>query len=174
MNRLTIFFINKKNNFSNWASRIKRAELASVIISALVSAIAELFRQSFLILYSNGFLLDQKFLDSFHEQRINIFHSIFNIFLITAIVWCITGIISMLKSGEARKSQLLSLAVLLMFAFSVAWYSCEILIVLNWTKFYVTLSLVTLLYTLLFMFFCYDRETKNQETSDHVISAQLP
>ena len=80
----------------------------------------------------------------------------------------------MLKNGDAKKSQLLSLAVLLMFAFSVAWYSCEILIVLNWAKFYVTLGLITLLYTLLFMFFCFDTETKNKGTNDHVISAQLP
>lgn len=162
-------------NLKLWLKHINVSEFFSVFISAVVSATVELLRQVLLVLKDSAFSFGNVFIKLFEERRLNIFHSILNIFLITAIVWCITGIISMLKVANTSKSQLSSLAVFLVFTFSVSWYTSEIVVVLDQTKFYITSSIVVLLYFLLFTFFCYDNNLDSSNiTNDYAIAAELP
>ena len=160
--------------FIHWSNRLNEVEFIGVAVSALVSVMIELFRHSLMILTENDFLIDCSFLRIFCDRHLIILHSVVNIFLITAIVWCITIVISMLDKCASHKPQQLSLLFLLMFVFSVAWYSCESIIAINWVKIIVSTIVTCGLYMLLFMFIFYRKNIADSDSTSDYSVASIP
>lgn len=163
----------KKIPIFNCWNREKFIDFSKVFLSALVSAVLEFLRQVLIVLKNTGLAFNAVFFQAMKEQKYSILHSILIVFLLTAIVWCVSGIITILKKKDSSKSSFLSFVVFSVFAICSIWYTIEVLIKFGSFKFWISLFFVVLFYLVLVVFFCFEKDVR-KPTSDYQIAAFLP
>lgn len=145
-------------------------EIATIFLSACI----EIFRQIFVYIHCHDGAFNVK--DTLGTVIVNFdtANAILNIILITLIIWCVTGVASMIKTKDAgRKSLVFTLVVFGLLFITLLWYMASVFFRIDSTFLAISGVLAGLMFILLSIYFSDKPKMSNPDDNDNIIAPKL-
>lgn len=165
---------NRKNSVWSGIKAVLTQNTLIEIATIFLSACLEIFRQIFVYIACNDGEINVK--ETFGTVFVNFdtANAILNIILITLIIWCVTGVASMIKTKEAgRKSLVFTLVVFGLLFIALLWYMASVFFKIDNTFLAISGVLAGLMFVLLSIYFSDKPKIPDIDDNDNVIAPKL-